>query len=252
MKKHIKKLCQKALWLRRETWKMFFKKGEAHLGGSFSMIETLLFVYEKMLKKEDIFILSKSHSSYPLCILLRKKGLKTKITTHLELDKKNGVNCTSGSLGHGLPIAAGYAFAKKMLNKKGKVYVVISDGECQEGTTWETFLICNKLKLSNLIIIVDYNKIQALSFLKDGLPIENLSKKIQSFNLNSINIKNGHSFDEISKGFKKIKNSTKTSVIILNTIKSKGIKEFENNPVWHAKKISDQDYKIGIKRLGIR
>ena len=231
---------------------MFFKKGEAHLGGSFSMIEVLIYIYEKILKKEDIFILSKSHSSYPLCILLRKKGLKTKITTHLELDKKNGINCTSGSLGHGLPIAAGYAFAKKILNKKGKVYVLISDGECQEGTTWETFLICNKLKLNNLIIIIDYNKVQALSFLKDGLPMESLKKKIQSFNLKCINIKNGHSFEEISRGFKKISKSTKTTVIILNTIKSKGIKEFENDPIWHARKISEQDYKIGKKRLGIK
>ena len=114
--------------------------------------------------------------------------MKTKLTTHLELDEKNGVNCTTGSLGHGLPIATGMAFAKKKLKKEGKVYVLISDGECQEGTTWESLLIAAKHKLDNLIIIVDYNKIQALSRLEDALPLKNLKSKFQSFNCDCRNL----------------------------------------------------------------
>ena len=91
-----------------------------------------------------------------------------------------------------MPIATGIAFARKKQKIKGNIYVMISDdGECQEGTTWESLLIATKLKLDNLVIIVDYNKIQALTKLEDGLPLKNLSKKFQAFNTNCIEIKKG-------------------------------------------------------------
>lgn len=247
------KLKKKAKTLRQETFLSFIKKGEAHLGGSFSMIETLIYLYDNyMKKKEDKFILSKAHASFPLCILLRAKGLNTKIKTHLEIDINNGILCTTGSLGHGLPIAAGMAFAKKQLNTKGKIFVMISDGECQEGTTWETLLIASKLKLDNLVIVVDYNKIQALTHLDEGLPLKNLMKKFKSFNCNCINVKDGHSFKSLSQNFKKIRQGLKPNVLIVNTIKGKGIKEFENDPVWHARQLKGKEILIGKKRLGIK
>ena len=205
---NLKKLTERALKLRKKTFNTFIEKGEAHLGGSFSMIEILLATYDLILKKKDKFILSKAHASFPLCILLREKGLKTQIKTHLEIDEKNGINCTTGSLGHGLPIATGMAFARKKLKKDGKIFVMISDGECQEGTTWESLLIASKHKLDNLVIIVDYNKLQALSKLEDALPLNNLSKKFKAFNCNCIEIRNGHNFKSILKGFKKIKKIT--------------------------------------------
>ncbi len=246
---NIKLLQAKAKKLRKDTFQAFIKKKEAHLGGSFSMIEILLFIYEIILKKNDKFILSKAHASFPLCILLRNKGFKPKLTTHLELDEKNGINCTTGSLGHGLPIATGMAFARKKLKKKGKIVVMISDGECQEGTTWESLLIASKHNLDNLIVIVDNNKIQALSRIDDALPLKNLNLKFKSFNWNCINIKNGHSFSSISSAFKaKIKKSKPTCYIV-NTIKGKGIKEFENDPIWHARKLSIKDIELGNKRL---
>ena len=246
----LKKLKLKALKLRQDTLIMFQKKKEAHLGGSFSMIEIIVAIYSKILKKKDKFILSKAHASFPLCILLREKGLKPKITTHLEIDEKNGIYSTTGSLGHGLPIAAGMAFANKILKKRDKIYVLISDGECQEGTTWETLLFAAKHKLENLIILIDYNKIQALSKLNDALPLHNLVKKIQSFNINCVDVKNGHNFSSILKSFK-LKNKKKLpTAIIFNTIKGKGVKEFENDPVWHARKLSKEELVIAKKRLG--
>ena len=178
------KLEKKAKKLRQDTFLAFIQKGEAHLGGSFSMIEILISLFDVIMKKEDKFILSKSHSSFPLCLLLKDKGLNPKLTTHLEIDADNGINCTTGSLGHGLPIATGMAFARKIKKNKGKIYVIISDGECQEGTTWESLLIASKHKLDNLMIIVDYNKIQALSSLEDALPLHDLVKKFKSFNFN--------------------------------------------------------------------
>ena len=246
--KYIKK---KALELRKKTFLKFIEKGEAHLGGAFSMIEIIIYLYEKFLKKNDKFILSKAHASFPLCILLREKGFKTKIKTHLELDEKNGIYCTTGSLGHGLPIATGMAFSRKKLKLSGKIFVMISDGECQEGTTWESLLIASKHKLDNLVIIVDYNKIQALSKLSDALPLHNLKKKFNSFNCTCHEVSNGHSFIDLIKAFKKIKNKKKPTVIIVNTIKGKGIKEFENDPVWHARKVQKKEIKIGLKRLGL-
>ena len=249
---NLSNLNNKAKKLRIDTFDAFIKKGEAHLGGSFSIIEILLSIYEIFLKKDDKFILSKSHSSFPLCILLKQKGYKTKLTTHLEIDEKNGINCTTGSLGHGLPIATGMAFAKKKLKRKGKIFVLISDGECQEGTTWESLLIASKHKLDNLVVIVDYNKIQALSRLNDALPLQNLKDKFKSFNCNCIEVKNGHSFPDLINSFKKTKLNKRPQIIIVNTIKGKGIKEFENDPAWHARKIQGQDIEIGKKRLGIK
>ena len=125
---NLSKMKNKASELRMKTFNAFIEKGEAHLGGSFSMIELLLVIYELIIKNKDKFILSKAHASFPLCILLRERGLNTKIKTHLEIDEKNGINCTTGSLGHGLPIATGMAFARKKQKKLGNIFVMISDG----------------------------------------------------------------------------------------------------------------------------
>ena len=245
-----KKLIIKAKKLRQDTFNAFIEKGEAHLGGSFSMIEMLLALYEAIMKKNDKFILSKAHASFPLCILLKEKGLNPKLTTHLELDEENGINCTTGSLGHGLPIGTGMAFAKKHQRTPGKIYVMMSDGECQEGTTWESLLIAAKHKLDNLVVIIDYNKIQALSRLKDALPLKSLSKKFIAFNWDCLEVKDGHSFRSLIKSFKKKNKKGKPLAIIVNTIKGKGIKEFEDDPVWHARKLQGMD--LGKKRLGIK
>ena len=113
----LKNLKKKAHQLRKDTFNAFLKKKEAHLGGSFSIIEILIFLFDLVMKKNDKFILSKSHASFPLCLILRKRGFKTKLTTHLEIDPKNGIHCTTGSLGHGLPISAGMDFAKKFQKK---------------------------------------------------------------------------------------------------------------------------------------
>ena len=135
-----------------------------------------------------------------MCLILKEKGFNPKLSTHLERDEKNGIHCTTGSLGHGLPIAAGMAFARKKNKIKGKIYVMISDGECQEGTTWESLLIATKHRLDNLVIIVDYNKIQALTKLEDGLP-QKIGKKFQAFNLIVLRLK-GHSINDLINGFK--------------------------------------------------
>jgi transketolase len=244
-------LILKAKKLRQDTFNTFIEHGEAHIGGAFSMIEMILALYEKVLKEEDKFILSKAHASIPLCLLIKEKGLDVSLTTHLEIDTKNGIYCTTGSLGHGLPIATGMAMARKRLKIQGKIYVMVSDGECQEGTTWESILIGARHCLDNLVVIVDYNKIQALTTLEEGLPLDNLSAKFKAFNWDCVEVSDGHSFEELLPVFKESNTPEKPRVILVHTIKGKGVKAFEHDPKWHARRIKGEELEIGKKELGI-
>jgi transketolase len=237
--------------LRQDTFNAFIEHGEAHLGGSFSMIEMLIALYEVVLKQDDKFILSKAHASFPLSLLLKEKGYEPQLTTHLEIDPENGIHCTTGSLGHGLPIATGMALARKHLERQGKIYVMISDGECQEGTTWESLLIAAKHCLDNLVVLIDYNKIQALTTLEEALPLDNLPAKFKAFNWDCAEVNDGHSFEELLPVFKESNAEGKPRVIIVHTTKGKGIKAFENDPAWHARKIKGDEMAIGKKELGL-
>ncbi|MBP98424.1 hypothetical protein CMK18_20945 [Candidatus Poribacteria bacterium] len=244
-------LISKAKKLRKDTFNAFIEYGEAHLGGSFSIIEMLIVLYEVILKNDDKFILSKSHASFPLCIILREKGFYPKLTTHLEIDPSNGIHCTTGSLGHGLPIGTGMALGRKLLSSTGKIYIMISDGECQEGTTWESLLIGAKHKLDNLVVIVDYNKLQALSSIEDALPLDNLGDKFKAFNWDIVEVHDGHSFESLITALKEDNSEGRPKVIIAHTIKGKGISAFENDPVWHARKIKGPEIEIGKRELGL-
>ena len=244
-------LVNRAKKLRQDTFMAFVEHGEAHLGGSFSMIEILIALFEEIMVNEDKFILSKAHASFPLCLVLKEKGLNPRMTTHLEIDPDNGIHCTTGSLGHGLPIATGMALARSIKRQKGNIYVMMSDGECQEGTTWESLLIGAKHQLHNMTVIIDYNKIQALTTLSDGLPLDDLALKFRAFNWDCDVIEDGHSFEEIIDVFQRHRNGSKPRSIIANTTKSKGITFFENDPRWHARKIKGEELEIGKKELGI-
>ena len=209
------------------------KEGEAHLGGGFSMIEIMISLYEKILKPEDKFILSKGHCSYPLYVILREKGFNPNIAGHPEMDIENGIVCTTGSLGHGMPIAIDMALARKRLGKPGKIYVLISDGECEEGTIWESSLIANYHKLNNLVIIIDNNKIQALDKIKDVSSLDNLAEKFKAFGY-SVSEVDGHNFSELLETLE-LSHSEKPRLIIAHTTKGKGLSFMENDAKWHTR-----------------
>jgi transketolase len=143
------------------------------------------------------------------------------------------------------------AMARKRLGRPGRIFVMISDGECQEGTTWESLLISAKHKLDNLIVLVDYNKIQALTTVSEALPLESLAAKFKAFNWECEEVLDGHSFDQLLPALKKTNTLSKPRVLIVHTIKGKGIKAFENDPIWHARKIKGEDLQIGRKELGL-
>ena len=238
---------QRGKEIRKKVIDLGLEKGDSHLGGSFSEIEILIALFDVVMKKEDKFILSKGHACHPLYILLRGKGYNPKISGHPDLCEKEGLCCTTGSLGHGLPIGAGMAFARKKLNKPGKIYVLIGDGECQEGTTWESSLIANHHKLDNLIVIVDYNKIQALDKIEYVLSLGDLGKKFESFGWHISEV-DGH---DVPKIIEKLQENTigKPHLILAHTIKGKGVSYMENVPKWHARPPNAEELKQAHEEL---
>jgi len=247
METNIEVLKKKAKQLRKDVLDQALEEGECHLGGSFSEIEILISLYDSILKPEDKFILSKGHASIPFYLLLKERGYNPEMKTHPDLDEKNGIYATTGSLGHGLPMGLGMAMARKKLKKEGKIYVLMSDGECQEGTTWESALIASHHKLDNIVAIVDRNYIQALDRTENVLSLGNLGNKFAAFGWETTSI-NGHLFDELSYAFSK-KVVEKPHVIIANTIKGKGISYMENNPEWHARRVTVERLKGAYEEL---
>lgn len=230
----------------------------SHIGSSLSIVEILLVIYKFFIKKKNVFILSKGHACLAYyCILnkfgyvslkqLNSFGKNNSLLMGHASHKVPGIEFSTGSLGHGLPYATGRALAEKLDNTNNRVYVLISDGELNEGTTWESLLFASFHKLDNLFIIIDYNKIQSTNFTKNILKIEPLKKKLNSFGCNVKNI-NGHNFNQIYISLLTIKKN-KPTVLIANTIKGKGIKYMENKILWHYKFPDDEQMLQAIKEL---
>jgi len=232
--------------LRRKVLDFALETGVGHLGGALSAIEILISLYDKILNPEDKFILSKSHACNPFYLLLREKGHNPKIADHCDIDEKNGICCTTGSLGHGLPIGLGMAFARKKLNKNGRIYILIGDGECQEGTIWESADIAAYHKLDNVTVIVDNNEVQALDKIKD-VSLMNFKDKFNAFGWHVSEI-NGHNFQEIIQALNE-QPKGKPYVIIAHTIKGKGVSYMENNPAWHGRIVTPEELSKAYEEL---
>lgn len=193
----------------------------------------------------DRIILSKGHGVLAQAVLLADKGYFPLeeldkfchkygiIGGHPSPDKMPGIECHTGALGHGLSIGIGMAFAAKIRKQNHHIFVIVGDGECNEGAIWEAALCAAKHKLDNITLIVDYNKLQSSGFGKDICPLEPLGEKWCSFGFYTLNC-DGHDIDEL-KGCMQTKYPNKPVCIIANTIKGKGISFAENNPMWHYK-----------------
>ena len=203
----------------------------SHIASALSIVELTIFLYEYILTSDDKFILSKGHGCLSLYTALRHKGLNPKLSGHPDIDRIEGIECTTGSLGHGLPMAVGMALARKITNKPGRIFVLISDGECQEGTTWESLLIAAQHKLDNLVVMVDYNKLQALDQIDNIVSLRDLRTKFEAFGC-AVIIIDGHNFSDVS-GALGLKHVAQPFVIVAHTTKGKGISFMENRPEWH-------------------
>ena len=255
MKKKFNNIIQN---IRTNILNLTFKAKSSHIGSCLSIVEILVALYSGVLKKKDKFILSKGHAALALYSTLYEKkfiSLKTLksfgsngtiLMNHVS-SKVNGVEFSTGSLGHGLPFGVGKAIKFKTNNQSNKVFVLMSDGEINEGTTWESLLFASHHKLNNLNIIIDYNKIQSMDFVKKVINVEPLISKFQSFGCNVFNV-NGHSVNEIISFLKK-KSPNKPKVLIANTIKGKGVSFMENNNLWHYKNPNQFELSRALKEI---
>jgi len=216
---------------------MIYKAKAGHIGGSMSAMEVLVSLYFGVMDMEkDRFILSKGHIAEALYAVLAHRG----IISHEELaafgafdsalaghptNGVNGVEFATGALGHGLAVGVGMA-----LGLSSKVYVLMGDGELAEGSNWEAMMAAAKYKLSNLIGIVDRNKLQISGETESVMPLEDLGAKFRAFGW-EVNEVNGHEPHAIIEALKQPQ--TKPRVLIANTIKGYGAKIMENNPIWH-------------------
>tara|TARA_Y100001970_G_scaffold251653_1_gene324727 strand:+ start:3726 stop:4508 length:783 start_codon:yes stop_codon:yes gene_type:complete len=244
--------------IRINILKLTHKAKSSHIGSSLSIVEILYVLYFKILKKSDRFILSKGHAALGLyCTLFEKKILTknnlfsfgkngTKLMAHAS-HKVNGVEFSTGSLGHGLPVAVGKALFFKSNKLNNKVYVLISDGELNEGSTWESLLFACHHRLNNLIIILDNNKIQSMGHVNNIMKLEPIKKKLLAFGA-SVYRCNGHNINNIIKIFN-IKNKNRPKFIIADTVKGKGISFMENNNLWHYKNPDENQLDKAIKEI---
>lgn len=274
MKKITAEFCnKKAREIRRDTLYMVAKAKGGHLGAAFSCIDILTVLYFRILKinlknprdiNRDRFILSKGHAANALYVTLAKRGffkeslLKNFLkdgsifATHPSSFAIAGVEFLSGSLGHGLCVGVGMAIAAKHNHLKYKVYVLISDGECDEGATWEAILSASHFKLDNLVVIVDYNKIQAFGRVKDVMELEPFKDKWQAFGA-SVREVDGHNHSQLISALEDAPfTDNKPNVIIAHTIKGKGVSFMEDSIEWHYLTPNKEQLKIAIKELGGR
>ena len=267
-KERINFLKERAKLIRLSILDMIMSSNSSHIGSAFSIIDILTTLFSEFInldlikeksKKRDFFILSKGHSVVALYSILAHVGLisfenlksyykdGTLLAGHPIRNSFPGIEASTGSLGHGLPIAVGLALASKKDRLRNKIYVLLGDGECQEGSVWEAIQLAVRLKLNNLIIIVDYNKLQGFD------RTENITRvcwkeKFEAFGCNSCVI-DGHNFLELIKTFNDVKQSDYPKVIIANTIKGKGISFMEDKLEWHYKSPNSAEYDIAKKEI---
>jgi len=256
-----------ALEARKKVLELIYKAQTSHIGSNFSCIDLLTVLFEKSDLDKDKIILSKGWAAASLYYFLWRKGRITKeeLDSYCQPGSKfiglaepiiPEIPAAGGSMGFGLPFGVGFALAKKLkegkslpAGRQGKIFVLMSDGEMQIGTTWESALIAAHNKLDNLIVIVDFNGLQAMGRVEDILKIEPLKDKWQAFGWEVREI-DGHNFEEIEKALiVPQSHNEKPMVIIARTIKGKGASFMEGDNIWHYKAPSEEEYQKALKEL---
>ena len=249
---------------RKVVLKMVHLAGTSHIGSNFSCIDVLVVLFSKLnidknLKENrDRFILSKGWAAASLYYFLAEKGIipKEDLETYCIGDSKyiglaepgiRGVEVAGGAMGHGTPMALGMALGAKLAGESWKTYVLMSDGELDCGTTWESAALAAHHKLSNLTLIIDVNGFQAMGKKNEVLNMHPLVDKFRSFNWEVIEI-DGHDYQQIEWALETPRKD-KPVVIIANTIKGKGVSFFEGKLEWHYKNVNDEDYSKALKEL---
>lgn len=260
------KVLKKNNWIRLKIAEMVSHAGDGHIPSAYSIVEILSVLYGSFLRfkksdpdwpKRDYFILSKGHGSTALYVLLEKYGFITKkdletentpegiLGGHPDRTKIPGIEASTGSLGHGLPISLGVALGLRIDKRSNRVITLIGDGESNEGTIWESALVASHLKLGNLLVIVDNNGSAA-----QVLPVPQMRKKWRAFGWETYEI-DGHNEKHLTKVLKSLVFSHvgTPKIIIANTLKGKGVKFMEGHGIWHSKVPNKEDMELIRKEL---
>ncbi len=263
-------LTETARSIRRLIITMLARSGSGHPGGALGMADVFATLYGKVLKhrsqdptwpERDYLFLSNGHicpvlyatlavhGYFPQKELMTLRTFKSPLQGHPHLGSLPGIENTSGPLGQGLSQACGVATAFKMDNKPNRIFCVMSDGEQQEGQTWEAYLYAAKYHLSNLTVLLDRNNIQIDGFTDNVMPLAPLNEKIASFGWNVIDV-DGHSFEEILAALQDQEN-TQPTALICHTVPGKGVSFMENKPEWHGRPPTALEAEQALRELGI-
>ena len=245
---------------RKTALTMVHHARSAHIGSSLSLIDIAVQLFLKSTRNvDDVVLVSKGHAAAGVYAVLNILGMVpdgwisnyctngSKLGGHVTSTNLPFLELSTGSLGHGLPYGVGRALGKSRAGKEGHVYVVLSDGECDEGSNWEAALIAPQLKLNNLTVIIDRNRIQSLGGTEETVALEPLARKWEAFNWEVFEI-DGHDFKDLVKITQHI-NQTKPRVYIAETIKGKGVSFMENSVLWHYRPPNFEELNAAIKEL---
>ncbi|MCP4220900.1 MAG: hypothetical protein GY765_40100 [bacterium] len=241
-------LVEKARQIRLDTLHLAVEHNNGHIASALSCVEILTVLYEHVMEETDKFIMAKGHGVLSFYVVLRDKGFNPVIAGHPDMDPEQGIHCTTGSLGHGAPMGAGMALARKLKHEKGRIFVLMGDGECQEGSVWETLNLIRKYKLNNIILIVDYNKLQALDSVETIGDEADLKNKFEAFGVKCLEA-DGHDFGSLLECFSEAKKSEIPCVVLAHTVKGKGISFMENVPCWHSRMPDEGQLKVAFGEL---
>lgn len=258
--------------LRKHIFLTGYKGGMAHIASCFSCLEILYVLFLKGILRYDVsnpewedrdrFILSKGHAGLALYRVMAEAGFLSteEYETYLQpgthiggepcMRDLKGVEATTGSLGHGLSMAVGMAMAQKMDGRDAKTYVVLGDGECEEGTVWEAAMSAPAFKLDNLTVILDCNSIQKMASVKQTIGLDNWIDKWKIFGWDVEEV-DGHDVEALMKVLKKSGTQDKPRFILARTVKGKGVSIMENNPNWHFKLPGKRELKYFMQELEI-
>lgn len=265
MENELQRLAKK---LRRIIVEMVYQGKEGHIGCSFSCIDILIALYfgnilridpkDPLNPRRDRFVMSKGHGAAALYSVLAERGfLRPELIKNFCQQGKNlavhvssdwpGVEVSTGSGGHGLSIAVGMALAAKYDKNDSKIFALVGDGECQEGSIWEAIMFAGHHHLDNLTLMVDDNNLQAFEETRQVINLDPFAKKFEDFGWKALTI-NGHDFDEILKAFRQ-SNDGKPKAIVARTIKGHGVKSMENDPIWHGYVPNENEYLLILEEL---
>lgn len=264
----LQKLRQKATWVRRMTLEMIAEAGSGHPGGSLSEVEIMVALYYGVLNIDpenpkwpdrDRFILSKGHCCPPLYAILADKGYfpKEELMTLRKFGSilqghpsiiTPGIETVSGSLGNGLSVGLGMAMSGRKNGRDYRVYVLLGDGELQEGCVWEAAMCAAHHKLSRITVVIDYNKLQINGKVNDIVCIEPLTDKWAAFGWNVLEV-DGHSIPELLEALQTESGNDKPTAIIAHTVKGKGVSFMEDDCGWHGRSPTPEQLSVALREL---